>query len=176
MAIREFEEILPDTHPSSYVDDTALVIGDVVIGANSSIWPLCIIRGDVNYIRIGENTNIQDHGVLHVTHDGPHSPSGYPLLIGNNVTVGHRVTLHGCQVMDRCLIGMDTTLMDGVVVQPCNMIAAGSLVTPGKELESGYLWMGRPARRIRALTADEVESIDYLAQHYVRLKKRHQAS
>lgn len=176
MAIRDFENTLPDLHPSTYIDDTALVIGDVVIGESSSVWPYSVIRGDVNSIRIGKCTNIQDNSVLHVSHDGPYNPGGHALVIGNNVTVGHRVILHGCQVKNNCLIGMGATIMDGVIVQPLTIIGAGTLVTPGKELESGYLWLGSPARRLRALTQDEIESIEYSAQHYVRLKNRHQAS
>ncbi len=176
MAIRDFENILPDLHPDTYVDETALVIGDVVIGKDSSVWPFTIIRGDVNRIRIGANTNIQDNSVLHVTHDGPYNPGGYALTIGDNVTVGHRVVLHGCTVHDNCLIGMGATIMDGVVIQANSLIAAGSLVTPDKELEGGYLWMGSPARRVRELTDEERDSIAYSAQHYVRLKNRHQQS
>lgn len=173
MAIRDFEDILPDIDPSVFVEDSALVIGDVTIGANSSIWPFTIIRGDVNKIRIGENTNIQDNSVLHVTHDGPYNPGGYALKVGNNITVGHRVTLHGCTIEDNCLIGMSVTIMDGAIVHSNNLIGAGSLVAPGKELESGYLWLGNPARKVRALTDKEIESIQYSAQHYVRLKNRY---
>ena len=173
MAIRDFEDILPDIAPSCFIEESALVIGDVSIGEHSSVWPFTIIRGDVNKIRIGENTNIQDHSVLHVTHDGPYNPGGYDLKIGNNITVGHRVTLHGCKVEDNCLIGMGATIMDGAVIQSNNLIGAGSLVTPGKELESGYLWMGSPARKVRALTEEEIKSIEYSSQHYVRLKNRY---
>ncbi|MDY6978340.1 MAG: gamma carbonic anhydrase family protein [Pseudomonadota bacterium] len=175
MAIRDFEEIMPDLHPDAYVDESALVIGDVIIGADSSIWPYTVIRGDVNVIRIGANTNIQDNSVLHVTHDGPHNPGGYALNVGNNVTVGHRVILHGCSIADHCLIGMGATVMDGVTVHEHTIIGAGSLVTPGKELEGG-LWLGSPARKVRELTDEERESIAYSAQHYVRLKNRHQLS
>jgi carbonic anhydrase/acetyltransferase-like protein (isoleucine patch superfamily) len=176
MAIRDFENILPDLHPDAYVDETALVVGDVVIGENSSVWPFSVIRGDVNRVRIGSNTNIQDNSVLHVSHDGPYNPGGYALTIGNNVTVGHRVILHGCTVHDNCLIGMGATIMDGAVIHPYTLIGAGSLLTPNKELEGGYLWMGSPARKVRELTDEERESIDYSAQHYVRLKNRHQQS
>lgn len=175
MAIRDFEEVMPDLHPDAYVDESALVIGDVVIGADSSVWPFTVIRGDVNAIRIGANTNIQDNSVLHVTHDGPHNPGGYALHIGDNVTVGHRVILHGCTIEDNCLIGMGATVMDGVVVHEHTIIGAGALVTPGKELESG-LWLGSPARKVRELTDQERESIAYSAGHYVRLKNRHQQS
>lgn len=176
MAIRDFEHILPDIAPSCFIEASALVIGDVTIGEHSSVWPFAILRGDVNKITIGANTNIQDHCVLHVTHDGPYNPGGYPLIIGNNITVGHRVTLHGCTVRDNCLVGMGSTIMDGAIIHSNNLVGAGSLVTPGKELESGYLWMGSPVRRVRALTEEEIQSIEYSAQHYVRLKNRYHES
>ena len=174
MTIRNFEDKQPDIHSSAFIDETALVVGDVQIGGNSSIWPLTVVRGDVNSIYIGDNTNIQDNSVLHVSHDGPYNPGGFNLKIGNHVTVGHRVILHGCQIGHSCLIGMGSTIMDGVVIEPHNIIGAGSLVTPNKHLESGYLWMGSPARQVRKLSDEEIESIEYSAQHYVRLKNRHQ--
>ena len=174
MTIRNFENKHPNIHPTAFVDDTALVLGDVKIGENCSIWPMTVIRGDVNTIQIGNNTNIQDNSVLHVTHDGPYNPGGFDLKVGNNVTVGHRVILHGCHVADSCLIGMGTTIMDGVIIESHNLIGAGSLVTPNKHLESGYLWMGSPIRRVRKLTDEERESIEYSALNYVELKNRHQ--
>ena len=176
MAIRDFENFLPDIAPSCFIEDTALVIGDVIIGADSSVWPFTIIRGDVNKITIGENTNIQDHCVLHVTHDGPYKTGGYPLNIGKNITVGHRVTLHGCTIEDNCLIGMGSTIMDGAIIHSNTLIGASSLVTPGKELESGYLWTGSPARKVRRLNEEEIESIQYSAQQYVQLKNRYHES
>ncbi len=173
MSIRSFDGITPRIHASVFVDDTALVLGDVHIGKDSSVWPMTVIRGDVNQIRIGENTNIQDGSVLHVTHDGPYNPGGYDLVIGNNVTVGHRVILHGCHVHDNCLIGMGATIMDGAIIESNTLIGAGALVTPGKRLEGGYLWMGSPARKVRKLTEDEVASFAYSAQSYIELKNRH---
>lgn len=173
MTIRDFKDKQPSIHLTTFVDDTALVLGDVQIGAHSSIWPLTVIRGDVNAISIGNNTNIQDNSVLHVTHDGPYNPGGYDLKIGNNVTVGHRVILHGCEIQDNCLIGMGSIIMDGAVVNTQTIIAAGSLVTPNKKLESGFLWMGSPVKKIRPLSKDEIESIEYSALNYVELKKRH---
>ncbi len=172
-SIREFEGIRPAIAESAYIDAQALIIGDVHIGEHSSIWPFTVVRGDVNIIRIGDHTNIQDNSVLHVTHDGPYNPGGFGLHIGNNVTVGHRVTLHGCRIMNNCLIGMSATIMDGAVVHPLSIVGAGALVTPGKVLESGYLWLGSPVRRARALSQKEIDSIEYSAQHYVRLKNRH---
>lgn len=173
MTIRNFKNIQPNIHSSTFVDETALVLGNVKIGKDSSIWPLTVIRGDVNSIQIGNNTNIQDNSVLHVTHDGPYNPGGFSLTVGNGVTVGHRVILHGCEIGDSCLIGMGSTVMDGVVIEPDNIIGAGSLVTPNKRLESGYLWMGSPARKIRKLNEHELESIKYSAASYTELKNQH---
>ena len=174
MTIRNFENKIPDIHATTYVDETALVLGEVKIGENSSIWPLTVIRGDVNRIEIGNNTNIQDNSVLHVTHDGPYNPGGFDLKVGNNVTVGHRVILHGCHINDSCLIGMGATIMDGAVIESHNLIGAGSLVTPNKHLESGYLWMDSPIRKVRKLSDEELESIEYSAVYYVKLKNQHQ--
>jgi len=173
MTIRKFESKQPRIHSTTFIDNTALVLGDVQIGENSSIWPFTVIRGDVNTIQIGNNTNIQDNSVLHVTHDGPYNPGGFDLKVGNNITVGHRVILHGCHIGDSCLIGMGSTIMDGVIIESHNIIGAGSLVTPNKHLESGYLWMGSPARKIRKLTDEEIESIEYSALNYVKLKNQH---
>ena len=176
MAIREFEGVLPDIEPTAYVDDTALVIGHVEIGHDSSVWPYTVIRGDVNRIRIGAKSNIQDQSVLHVNHNGPFNPGGNALSVGNKVTVGHRVILHGCTILDNCLIGMGATVMDGAVIQSNTIVGAGSLVTPGKELQGGYLWVGSPVHRVRALSEEEISAIDYSASHYVRLKNRHHES
>lgn len=174
MTIRNFEDKKPDIHSSTFVDETALVLGDVEIGENCSIWPMTVVRGDVNSIYIGNNTNIQDNSVLHVTHDGPYNPGGYDLKVGNNVTVGHRVILHGCHIGNSCLIGMGATIMDGAIIESHNIIGAGSLVTPNKKLESGYLWMGSPIRKVRKLSDEERELIEYSAINYVKLKNRHQ--
>ena len=174
MTIRKFKNKQPIIPSSTFIDDTALVLGNVQIGENCSIWPFTVIRGDVNTIQIGNNTNIQDNSVLHVTHDGPYNPGGFALNIGNNVTVGHRVILHGCQVGDSCLIGMGATVMDGAVIEANTLLGAGSLVTPNKHLESGYLWMGSPVRKVRKLSDEEIESIEYSAANYVKLKNQHQ--
>lgn len=173
MSIRDFTNKKPSIHSSTFVDETALVLGDVEIGENCSIWPMTVVRGDVNSIYIGNNTNIQDNSVLHVTHDGPYNPGGYDLKVGNNVTVGHRVILHGCHIGDSCLIGMGATIMDGVVVESHTLIGAGSLVTPNKHIESGYLWMGSPARKVRKLSDEEIKAIEYSADNYVKLKNEH---
>ena len=173
MTIRNFEDKQPIIHETTFVDETALVLGEVQIGENCSIWPMTVIRGDVNSIQIGNNTNIQDNSVLHVTHDGPYNPGGYDLKIGNNVTVGHRVILHGCQVDDSCLIGMGATIMDGAVIESYTLIGAGSMVPPNPHLDSGYLWVGSPVRKVRKLSEEERESIEYSALNYVKLKNRY---
>ena len=170
MNIRSFNKITPDLAKGVYIDDAALVIGDVQIGPDSSVWPMTVVRGDVHYIRIGANTNIQDHSVLHVSHDSEFEPGGHPLEIGNNVTVGHQSTLHGCTIEDNCMIGMGSMIMDGAVIQKEVILGAGSLVTPNKTLEGGHLWMGRPAKKIRLLTELEKSQLEYSAKHYVQLK------
>ena len=139
MAIRPFEQHTPQIHATVHVDDTALVIGDVEIGEDSSIWPMSVIRGDIQRIRIGARTSIQDGSVIHVTHDSRFCPGGQPTLIGNDVTVGHKVIPHACTIEDYCLIGMGSIIMDKAVVRSRVTIGAGSVVPPGKVLESGFL-------------------------------------
>ena len=173
MTIRRFQDKTPIIDDSAYIDDTALVIGDVEIGANSSVWPMTVIRGDVHSIRIGERTNIQDASVCHVTHDGDFSPGGFPLTVGNNVTVGHRVLLHACTVGDDCLIGMAATIMDGAVIEDNVIVGAGSLVPTGKRLESGYLYVSSPVKRVRELNDKELAFLKYSAEHYSKLKDLH---
>lgn len=170
MSIKTYKGISPSIAARVYVDDSAMVIGDVTLEQDSSIWPMCVVRGDVNRIHIGQRTNIQDGSVLHVTHPHTTMPEGFALTIGDNVTVGHKVILHGCHVHDNCLIGMSSTVMDGAVIHPYVILGAGSLVSPGKELEGGHLWLGSPARKVRPLTDDEHKWIDYSATHYVNLK------
>lgn len=173
MTIRTFEQLVPQVGASVFVDETALVIGRVRLGEDSSVWPGTVIRGDIHSIDIGSRTNIQDGSVIHVTHDSEYAPGGHGVVVGDGVTVGHKVILHGCTIEDRCLVGMGVTVMDGAIVRSGAMIGAGSLVTPGKELEGGYLWVGSPARRVRPLTEKEQAYLDYSAEHYVRLKDRH---
>lgn len=169
-AIRPYKGITPSVHETAYVDEASAVIGDVVIGADSSIWPMAAVRGDVNKIRIGERTNVQDGSILHVTHAGPLAPDGYALTIGNDVTVGHNVVLHACTVEDACLIGMGSVVLDGAVIKSGAMVGAGSVVSPGKTLESGYLYLGSPARKVRELSEKEKAYFEYSAKHYVALK------
>lgn len=173
MSIRSFAGKTPEIAPGAYVDDSAVVIGDVEIGEDSSIWPMTVVRGDVHSITIGKGTNIQDASILHVTHDGKFSPGGFPLVVGDYVTVGHRVTLHACTVGNYCLIGMSATIMDGAVLGDKLIIGAGGLVPAGKVLEGGYLYVGSPVKRVRELNDKELEFLEYSANHYVKLKNQH---
>lgn len=173
MPVRTFQGERPAVGARAYIDATALVIGRVMLAEDASLWPYTVVRGDVNRIAIGARSNIQDLSMLHVTHDGPYSPGGYPLVIGADVTVGHKCLLHACTIGDRCLIGMGSIVMDGAVVEDEVLLAAGSLVSPGKRLESGHLYRGSPAQKIRPLTATEREMLRYSAAHYVRLKDRY---
>ncbi len=174
MSLRRFKDYEPKLGDDCYIDPSAQVIGRVEIANNSSIWPLVTIRGDVNSISIGENTNIQDNSVLHVSHEHEASPpGGFPLIIGNNVTIGHSVVLHGCQIGNNCLIGMGACILDGAIIEDNVLIAAGSLVAQNKRVKSGYLWMGSPAKPIRELNEDEKKWLIYSAQHYVKLKNEY---
>lgn len=177
MPIKTFEGHYPDIHPNAWIDDTAYVSGQVSLGAGSSVWPMAVIRGDINTITIGERSNIQDGAVLHVTHGGPFTrPEGYALTLGDDVIIGHRAVLHACTIGNRCLIGMSATIMDGAVIEDDTVIAAGSLVTPGKHLQSGYLWAGSPAKQVRELTDKERAYFTYSANYYAELAQRTAAS
>ncbi|HIE90176.1 MAG: gamma carbonic anhydrase family protein [Methylophilaceae bacterium] len=168
--IEGFQNQPPELGEKVYIHLNATVIGEVKIGADSSIWPGVVVRGDVNHIHIGHGTNVQDLSMLHVSHKSSWDPAGAPLMIGNNVTIGHSVILHGCTLKDECLIGMGSIVMDKAVVQKHVLLAAGSLVPEGQVLESGYLYMGRPAKKIRALTENEIGHFMYSANHYIKLK------
>ena len=161
---------MPRLGSAVYIDEAAVVIGDVELGDDVSLWPCAVARGDVNRIVIGARTNIQDGAVLHVTHDGPYTPGGAPLLIGADVTVGHGAILHACTVEDACLIGMHATVLDGARISRHSMVGAGAVVSPGKVVGEGELWVGNPARLLRRLTDTQIEQLHYSAQHYVRLK------
>ncbi|TCT86629.1 carbonic anhydrase/acetyltransferase-like protein (isoleucine patch superfamily) [Gibbsiella quercinecans] len=152
------------------IDPSSVVIGNVELADDVSVWPLVAIRGDVNAVRIGARSNIQDGSILHVTHQSAHNPDGFPLLIGENVTIGHKAMLHGCTIGNRVLVGMGSILLDGAIIEDDVMIGAGSLVTPGKRLASGYLYLGSPARQVRPLTPEELEGLIYSANNYVRWK------
>ena len=176
MSVRSFEQHTPQLGERVFVDETAVVIGDVHLGADASVWPMTVIRGDIHQIRIGERSSIQDGTVVHVTHDGPFNPGGFPCTVGSDVTVGHKVMLHGCTIGDRVLVGMGTTIMDGAVVESDVIIGAGSLVPPGKILSSGYLYVGSPVKQARALTEQERSFFLYSAGKYRELKDRYLAS
>ncbi len=173
MTTERFEQWQPKLGKRVFIDPSARVIGDVVIGDDSSVWPMTVIRGDIHRIRIGARSSIQDATVVHVTHDGPFNPGGFPTLIGDDVTVGHKVMLHGCTIQDRVLVGMGATVMDGAVVESEVIIAAGALVPPGKTLVSGHLYVGSPAKQARALSEEEREFFRYTASKYVELKNRY---
>ena len=172
-SLRSFAGISPTTGQRVLIDPSAVVIGDVTLEDDVSVWPQVAIRGDMHRIFIGARTNIQDGSVLHITHDGPYNPGGWPLHIGCDVTIGHNATLHGCTLGDRVLVGMGATVMDGATVENEVVIGASALVTPGKTLRSGYLYAGSPAREIRALSDKERSYFTYSANNYVSLKDRH---
>jgi len=167
---RTYQGYTPKLGKGAYIDPDAVVIGDVTLGADSSVWPCAVIRGDMHSIRIGERTSIQDNSVLHITHAGPFNPDGYPVSIGDDVTVGHSVTLHGCTLGNRILVGIGSTILDGVTVEDEVVIGAGTLVPPGKTLESGYLYMGSPCKQVRPLKDKERAFFRYSADNYVSLK------
>ena len=171
--IRDYSGISPKLENRVYIDPAATVIGDVSIGSDSSVWPCAVIRGDVNTVSIGERTNIQDGSVLHVTHAGPFCEKGWPLVIGDDVTIGHNATLHGCTICDKVLVGMGALVLDGAVIEHEVLLAAGAMVSPGKILESGFLYKGNPAKKDRALTEKELNFFLYSAAHYVRLKNNY---
>jgi carbonic anhydrase/acetyltransferase-like protein (isoleucine patch superfamily) len=171
--VRGFLGNTPTIGQRVFIDPSAVVLGQVILEDDVSIWPHVAIRGDMHRIRVGARTSVQDGSVLHITHAGPYNPEGWPLDIGCDVTVGHRATLHGCSVGDRVLVGMSATVMDGAVVENEVVIAAGALVTPGKRLRSGYLFAGSPAREVRKLSEKELSYFVYSATNYVNLKEQH---
>ncbi|MFZ5561522.1 MAG: gamma carbonic anhydrase family protein [Pseudomonadota bacterium] len=169
-AIRSHKGIWPQLEASVFVDPTAVIIGDVVIGKDSSVWPYAIIRGDMHRIRIGARVSVQDGSVLHITHASSYNPDGFPLVIGDDVTIGHQATLHGCRVHDRVLIGMKAMVMDGAVVESDVILGAGAVVPPGKVLAAGHVYRGSPARAQRPITEKERSYFTYTAANYARLK------
>lgn len=170
MPVAPYLDASPQLAERVYVHDSAQLIGNVRIGADSSVWCNAVLRGDVNDIVIGRCSNIQDFTMGHVAHRTPHKPLGSPLVIGDYVTVGHSVLLHGCRIGNECLVGMGSIVMDDVIVPDQVMIGAGSLVAPGKTLQSGFLYVGRPVRKVRPLTGAEISWLRYSAEHYVRVK------
>jgi carbonic anhydrase/acetyltransferase-like protein (isoleucine patch superfamily) len=160
---------MPQIAASAYVDPAAVIIGDVVLGEHSSVWPCAVIRGDVHYIRIGERSNVQDNSVLHVMRDTN------PLVLGDNVTVGHSVTLHGCTIESRCLIGMGSIILNGVVIGSGSIVAAGTLIPERTVIPPGSLVMGSPGKVRRPLTEEDQQSIDRYAQNYFEYKEIYKA-
>ncbi len=168
--LRRYKNTTPLIGKDVYIDGTAVLVGDITIGDDVSIWPFVSARGDVNHICIGDRTNIQDGSVLHVTHKNPANPDGYPLFIGNDVTIGHKVMLHGCTIKDRVLVGMAAIVLDGAIIEEEVMIGAGSLVPQNKILKSGYLYIGSPIRQARPLTEQERAFLKKSADNYVTTK------
>ncbi len=167
---RPYRDHLPRLDKGVFIDEAAVVIGDVEIGEDSSVWPGAVIRGDMHRIRIGARTSVQDNATLHITHASDFNPDGWPLEIGSEVTIGHNVCLHGCVIGNRVLVGIGSVVLDGAVVEDEVVIGAGSLVPPRKRLESGYLYMGSPCKQVRALKDSERQFFRYSAQNYVDLK------
>ena len=169
--LRPFRDRLPTLGARAYVDPAASVIGDVVLGDDVSVWPFTVVRGDVNFIRVGDRTNLQDGSVIHVSHDGPHAKlGGFATRIGNDVTIGHKAIIHACTIEDAVLIGMGAIVLDGALVRKHGFVGAGALVPPGKVVGEGELWLGNPAKKARLLSDAEIEALYYSAGHYVRLK------
>jgi carbonic anhydrase/acetyltransferase-like protein (isoleucine patch superfamily) len=169
MAIEPYRDFTPQLGQKVFVHPSATVIGDVEIGDQASVWPNVVIRGDVNSIRIGPRSNIQDGSILHVSHRRASDPEGSPLVLGQDVSVGHGVILHGCILHDECLVGMGSLVMDKAVIESRVLLGAGSLVPEGQVLQSGWLYLGRPARQVRRLTEEELDYFVYLAKGYVKL-------
>ncbi len=174
MPIRPYQGQMPRLGQRVYVDIGAHLIGDVELGDDVSLWPGVVVRGDVNYIRIGARTNVQDGSIIHVSHDGPYTrPGGYPTIIGADVTIGHGAIVHACVIEDACLIGMHATVLDGATVKKHGFVGAGAVIPPGKTVGERELWLGNPAKLVRVLSDRDVESLYYSATHYVKLKDRY---
>lgn len=173
--IRKYLGNSPQIADSAYIDQSAVIIGRVIVGKNSSIWCNAVARGDVAEIKIGNNSNVQDLTMLHVTHYNEGKSDETPLVIGDNVTVGHSCCLHACTVGNNVLVGMSTTILDNAIIEDNVMIGAGSLVPPNKTLESGYLYLGSPVKQIRKLSAEEIAHLSYSAAHYVKVANNHKA-
>lgn len=172
-ALRKYQNTYPKVSPSAYIDEACVLVGDITIDDDASIWPLVAARGDVNSIFIGKRTNVQDGSVLHVTRKSSKNPEGIPLIIGDDVTVGHKALLHACTIGDRVLVGMGAIVLDGAVIESDVMLGAGALVPPGKTLTSGFLYIGSPAKQARLLTDDEVNFLKLSADNYVILKNEY---
>ena len=173
VTLLEFAGKKPSVHANAFVAPGAQVIGDVEIAAEASIWYNCVLRGDVNRIRIGARTNIQDGSVIHVDSPKPGHEAGHPTIIGNDVLIGHMAMVHGCIVHDRAFVGLGSIVMGGCEIESDGMLAAGAMLTPGKRISSGQLWAGRPAKYAGDLRADELAAMRARVDHYVALAKAH---
>ncbi|WP_193163470.1 gamma carbonic anhydrase family protein [Microbulbifer hainanensis] len=167
------QEKSPQLGNAVYIDPQCTVIGDVELGDDCSVWPMAVVRGDMHRIRIGARTSVQDGAVLHITHAGPFNEDGWPLVIGEDVTIGHKACLHGCTVGSRVLVGIGAIVLDGAVIEDDVVLAAGALVPPGKTLESGYLYVGAPCKQARPLSEKERKFFRYSAANYVKLKNQY---
>jgi carbonic anhydrase/acetyltransferase-like protein (isoleucine patch superfamily) len=175
LSIRPFKGITPSFGERCYIDDSCVLVGDIRCGDDVSFWPFVAARGDVNSMRIGNRTNIQDGTVLHVTRVSDSNPNGYPLVIGDDVTIGHKCMLHGCTLGNRILVGMGAIIMDGAIVEDDVFVGAGCLVPPNKRLASGYLYVGSPAKQARRLNEAEMAFLKISADNYLVTKDEHLA-
>ena len=171
--IRKYKNHTPICGNNVFVDDSAVVIGQVELGDDVSVWPCAVIRGDMHYIRVGARTSIQDNAILHITHASDFNPAGWPLIIGNDVTISHGACLHGCTIGNRVLIGIGAIVLDGAIIPDNVVIGAGTLVPPGKKLESGFLYTGSPCKQARPLKDSEKAFFTYSAPNYVKLKNEY---
>lgn len=173
MTLLSFDGKHPRVDPAAFIAPGARLIGDVEIGAEASIWYNCVIRGDVNRIRIGARTNIQDGSVVHVDSPKPGREAGHPTIIGDDVLIGHLAMVHGCVLHDRAFVGLGAIVMDGCEIEGGAMLAAGAMLTPGRHIPSGQLWAGRPAKYVRDLSEEELAGHRQGVAHYVALAKAH---
>ncbi|MCA3244299.1 MAG: gamma carbonic anhydrase family protein [Alphaproteobacteria bacterium] len=170
MPLYPYQGLLPTLHPDAWVAPTATVIGDTHLGAGSNVWFGAVLRGDVHHIRVGDNTNIQDNAVVHVT------SNKFPCLIGHRVTVGHSAVVHACTLHDECLVGMGAVVLDGAVVESGAMVAAGAVVSPGRRVPRGFIWAGMPAKELRPMTTEETTYLAWSAEHYRAMAARYRAA
>jgi len=175
MNIQNHTQHSPSLGKRTYIDPFARIIGQVTLGEDCSVWPFTVIRGDMHKITIGNRCSIQDGSVLHITHGSSYNPNGYPLTMGDDCTIAHKVCLHGCTIGNRVLIGIGSIIMDGVAIEDDVMVGANSFVPPNKTLQSGYLYLGSPAKAVRELTEEEKQRLVYLAGNYVKLKDQYLA-
>jgi len=174
--IYDYLEFKPNIHEDAWVSKQAHVSGQSILKEGANVWPMAVMRGDVNTLEVGRYSNIQDGAVVHATHASEMTGDGSPTKVGDYVTVGHNAILHGCTIEDECLVGMGATVLDGAVIEKHTLIGANALVPPGKHLESGYLWVGSPVKKARPLSDKEKAFFKYSAEHYYKLAKNHQAS